>query len=140
MNGCLPRGQVVFLKGGLSFPLKSVTQYVSNSDILTSFCHLSDIFLSSFCHLYINFLSSSFCPFAFLSFRLCVFLCFSLFVFLSLFLSIFLSVLAHLNLLFIIRINLRLLDDLEVLLGDGIDGCKGYHRSYVFEEHLQKHV
>ena len=31
------------------------------------------------------------------------------------------------------------LDDLEVLLGDGIDGCEGYHRSSVFEEHLQKH-
>ena len=51
MNGCLPRGQVVFLKGGLSFPLKSVTQYVSNSDILTSFCHLSDIFVTRLSYL-----------------------------------------------------------------------------------------
>ena len=28
------------------------------------------------------------------------------------------------------------LDDLEALLGNGIDGWEGYRRSEVFEEHL----
>ena len=55
-------------------------------DILTSFCHVSDIFLSSLYHLFIIFLSS-FCPFVFLYFCLSVFVPFCH--------SFFLSVSAH---------------------------------------------
>ena len=121
-RGCIPHGGVVFLKrevdfqlerlsslgtgcllqGGAVFPLKSVTQSVSNSDILTSFWHLSVIFLTYFCHLYINFLSYfchhsvllPFCLFVFVSFRVSLFY---LSVIISFGLSVFLSVLAHLH-------------------------------------------
>ena len=106
MRGCLPRGQVVFLKGGLSFPLKSVTQYVSNSDILTSFWHLSVIFLIIFV------IILSFCLSVFLSLCLFVFLSFCLSVIISFYLSFCLSS-SHCS-----DQSEACIDDLEVLLGE----------------------